>query len=125
MTSSSLPLRSQIHQSKLQENLNEVLKGEQEQRSKVSSLESQLGSLNNQISELQIENKNIKDLLDESTKSNHTKDEKLSSMQKTENSLQNTIRNLESKIEHYEARHKSETEEISVSDMNPSKIGLK
>jgi chromosome segregation ATPase len=108
--------------SKLQENLNEVLKGEQEQRSKVSSLESQLGSLNNQISELQIENKNIKDLLDESTKSNHTKDEKLSSMQKTENSLQNTIRNLESKIEHYEARHKSETEEISVSKKRLEKL---
>lgn len=108
--------------SKLQENLNEVLKREQEQRNKVSSLESQLGSLNNQISELKIENKNIKDLLDESTKSNHTKDEKLSSMQKTENSLQNTIRNLESKIEHYEARHKSETEEISVSKKRLEKL---
>lgn len=108
--------------SKLQENLNEVLKREQEQRNIVSSLESQLGSLHNQISELKIENKNIKDLLDESTKSNNTKDEKLSSIQKTENILQNTIRNLESKIEHYEARHKSETEEISVSKKRLEKL---
>lgn len=98
---------------KLQEELNVSVNQSTEQLNRINSLESQIITLTTKIADLQLENKNVKDLLDDNTKSSRVKDEKIIAMKNAENSLQNTIRNLEAKIENYEARHKSESDEIA------------
>ncbi|VDI69404.1 Hypothetical predicted protein [Mytilus galloprovincialis] len=78
----------------------------------LNSIKNQVENLNKEISDLQSKNKMLEDKMGESVKSTKTKDEKLSSLQNIETDLQNKIHNMESKMEQYEARHKSETQEM-------------
>lgn len=83
-----------------------------ENTNSLNSLKNQVETLNKEISDLQNKNKLLVDQMEEGTKSTKTKDEKLSSLQNIETDLQDKIHNMESKMEQYEARHKSETQEM-------------